>query len=97
MSAYIVFIRDKMKDAAAYAAYGPKAVETLAAHPARPLAVNGALTPIEGTCPDGVVIIEFPSVEAAKAWYDSPAYQAVVGERLGATEGRAVIVEGLGG
>jgi len=57
--------------------------------------LNGALTPVEGTCPDGVVIIEFPSVEAAKAWYHSPAYQACVGERLAATEGRAVIVEGL--
>jgi uncharacterized protein (DUF1330 family) len=97
MSAYFVFVRDKMKDPAAYAAYGQKAGASLASHPARPLAVNGALTSIEGQCPDGVVIIEFPSVEAAKAWYDSPAYQEAVGQRLAATEGRAVIVEGLPG
>jgi uncharacterized protein (DUF1330 family) len=97
MSAYFVFIRDQMKDPAAYAAYGQKAVAGLAAHPARPLAANGALTAVEGACPDGVVIIEFPSVEAARAWYESPDYQAIVGERLAATEGRAVIVEGLPG
>lgn len=97
MSAYFVFVRDKMKDAAGYAAYGQKAVASMAAHPGKPLAANGALLPIEGAPADGVVIIEFPSVEAAKAWYDSPAYQACVGERLAATEGRAMIVEGLPG
>ncbi len=97
MSAYFVFVRDKMKDAAGYAAYGQKAVASLGAHPGKPLAANGALTPVEGAPADGVVIIEFPSVEAAKAWYDSPAYQACVGERLAATEGRAMIVEGLPG
>ena len=97
MSAYFVFVRDKMKDAAAYAAYGQKAVASMSGHEARPLAANGALTPVEGAPADGVVIIEFPTVEAAKAWYHSPAYQACVGERLGATEGRAMIVEGLPG
>jgi uncharacterized protein (DUF1330 family) len=97
MSAYFVFVRDKMKDAAGYAAYGQKAVASLASHPARPLAANGALTPVEGERADGVVIIEFPTVEAAKAWYHSPAYQACVGERLAATEGRAMIVEGVPG
>lgn len=97
MSAYFVFVRDRMKDAAGYAAYGQKAGASFTGHEARPLAVNGALTGVEGERPDGVVIIEFPSVEAAKAWYHSPAYQACVGERLAATEGRAMIVEGLPG
>ena len=45
--------------------------------------------------PDGVVIIEFPTVQAAKDWYHSPAYQEIIGERLGATVGRSVIVEGF--
>ena len=42
-----------------------------------------------------MVVLEFPTVEAAKAWYHSPAYQAVIGERLAASSGRAVIVEGV--
>ena len=97
MAAYFISFRDTMKDAAAYAAYLQKAGPTLADHPgAKVVVANGALTPLEGALPDGVVIIEFPSVEAAKAWYDSPAYQAVLGERLAATAGRAVIVEGAG-
>ena len=71
-----------------------KSRPSLADRSARVLVGNGALTPLEGECPNGVVIIEFPDVQAAKDWYESPAYQAVVGERLAATEGRAVIVAG---
>lgn len=95
MPAYFISFRDNMKDAARYAAYGQKAGASLAGRDARVVVANGPLTPVEGAPPDGVVIIEFPSVEAARAWYDSPEYQAVVGERLAATEGRAVIVEGV--
>ena len=96
MSAYFISFRDSMKDAARYAAYLQKAGPSLADREARLLVANGALTPLEGQCPDGVVIIEFPDLQAAQDWYDSPAYQAVIGERLAATEGRAVIVEGPG-
>jgi uncharacterized protein (DUF1330 family) len=94
MAAYFISFRDTMKDAARYAAYLQKAGASLAGREARVVVANGALTPLEGALPDGVVIIEFPHVQAAKDWYDSPAYQAIVGERLAVTEGRAVIVEG---
>ncbi len=94
MSAYFISFRDTMKDPARYAAYLEKAVLTLDGREARVLVANGALTPLEGGCPDGVVVIEFPDTKAARAWYESPQYKAVIGERLAATEGRAVIVEG---
>jgi uncharacterized protein (DUF1330 family) len=96
MSAYFVVFRDEMKDAAGYAAYGQKAGASFAGHDAKVHVLNGKFTPLEGEAPDGVVIIEFPTVEAAKAWYESPEYQAVLGQRLAATRGRAVIVEGMG-
>ena len=95
MPAYFIAFRDKMKDAAKYAAYLEKAGPTIASHPSRLLVANGALTPLEGALPDGVVVIEFPDVAAARAWYESPEYQAILGERLAVTEGRAVIVEGV--
>jgi len=95
MPAYFIAFRDKMKDAAKYAAYLEKAGPTINSHPSRLLVANGALTPLEGASPDGVVVIEFPDVAAARAWYDSPEYQAIIGERLAVTEGRAVIVEGM--
>ncbi len=94
MTAYFIAFRDAMHDPARYAAYLQKAGPSLAGHDVTPLVANGPVTPLEGEPPDGVVILAFPSVEAARAWYDSPAYQAVIGERLAATSGRAVIVEG---
>jgi uncharacterized protein (DUF1330 family) len=61
----------------------------------KPLVVYGALEPLEGKAPDGIVMLEFPTVEAAKAWYNSPEYQAAVPHRLKAADYRAVIVQGL--
>ena len=97
MAAYFVVFRDSMSDPERYAAYLQAALPTAAGRPARILVMNGTLTPVEGECPDGVVIVEFPDVQAAKDWYQSPEYQAVVGERLACTKGRAVIVEGMPG
>ena len=41
------------------------------------------------------VIIKFESAEKAKAWYNSKEYQAVVGKRLAATSGFAVLSEAM--
>jgi len=38
------------------------------------------------------VILEFPSVESAQAAFASPDYQAVIGERLAATDPRSAII-----
>src|ERR671919_1740009 len=41
--------------------------------------VHGAEVDVmEGPWPGTVVVIEFPDVSAAHAWYDSPAYQAIL-------------------
>jgi uncharacterized protein (DUF1330 family) len=43
-----------------------------------------------------VVLVEFPSYEGAKAFYDSELYKAARAQREGATEFfNAIIVEGL--
>ena len=49
---------------------------------------GGALSPREGEWDGDVIIIRFPSVEAATSWYDSPAYQAIVPLRTANSEGR---------
>ena len=47
---------------------------------------------IEGEPPGPqTVVLKFESVEKAREWYDSPDYQAVVGKRLTATTGFAII------
>jgi uncharacterized protein (DUF1330 family) len=44
-----------------------------------------------------VVLLEFPSMEKAKAWYDSPEYQAILKLRLAAADANFVFVEGWEG
>ncbi|MBN2623945.1 MAG: DUF1330 domain-containing protein [Acidimicrobiales bacterium] len=59
--------------------------------------VHGAEVEVhEGDWPGTVVIIEFPDVEAARQWYDSPAYQAILPLRTDHIEGEAIIVDGVG-
>ena len=46
-----------------------------------PLIAYGATEALEGDAPDGVVLVQFPTVEDAKAWYNSPNYQAAIPHR----------------
>jgi uncharacterized protein (DUF1330 family) len=41
------------------------------------------------------VVLEFPSLEAAKGYFESPEYQAAKRERAGAAEADIQIVEGV--
>lgn len=57
---------------------------------------GGAVEVIEGDwVPERVVIAKFPSVAAAKAFYDSPEYGKARAAREGAAIMRLVIVEGV--
>jgi uncharacterized protein (DUF1330 family) len=94
MAAYIVFTRESTRDASELATYSQKVGATLAGHPVTVLAAYGHHEVIEGPDVEGVVILEFPTFEAAKAWYDSPAYRQVREHRFRGSEYRAVIVEG---
>ncbi|MBD0745382.1 DUF1330 domain-containing protein [Streptomyces sp. CBMA152] len=59
--------------------------------------VHGATLEVrEGTWPNALVVIAFPDIAAARAWYDSPEYQALLPLRTNHIEGDAVLVEGVG-
>jgi uncharacterized protein (DUF1330 family) len=90
---YIVFV-EKPGDPAEIAEYRKLGLPTIAA--AKPkflVRPGGEVITVEGDEVDVVVALEFPSVEAAKAWYYSPDYQAALQHRLGTAKNRAVIVE----
>ena len=79
-----------------YREYQAGAGPTIQASGAELVAFDVAAETIEGTPPGPqTVIIKFESTEAAKAWYNSEEYQAVVGKRLEATEGFAVISQSM--
>ncbi len=82
-------------DPEAYAGDQALAPAAFAAHGARFLARGGAHEVMEGPSLDRHVVIEFPSLQAAKACYASPEYQAARGRRDGAATAHVVIVEGL--
>lgn len=57
---------------------------------------NAKVDVIEGRWPGTIVIIEFPDAAQARAWYESPAYQAILPLRLRHIEGDAILVAGVG-
>ncbi len=60
-----------------------------------PLAIYGALESLEGEAPDGVVVLQFPTMQDAREWYNSPEYQAALVHRKKGARYRAFIVEGI--
>ena len=93
MPAYIVAEID-VTDPAGYEPYKKMAGESIQRHGGKFLARGGSTVSLEGDKPKRVVVIEFPSVEAAEAFYRAPDYQAAVKIRQKASKGRLFIVEG---
>jgi uncharacterized protein (DUF1330 family) len=91
-----VIVDVDVKDPEKYAEYRAKAPATIAASGGRYLVRGGEVTHVEkGWDFHRFVILEFPSVDAAKTWYNSPAYQRILPIRLKSTKSRMAFVEGL--
>jgi uncharacterized protein (DUF1330 family) len=95
VSAYLVF-HNRVHNREQVQAYLAKAIETLAAHQHEVLVLDEDSQAVEGPLEwPRTVIVKFDSRAAAMAWYNSPEYQEILPMRLGATEGFAVLVDGL--
>lgn len=64
-------------------------------HTAKPLAYYGAIETLEGPEAAGCVIVEFPDMDAARAWYQSPAYQEARKSRFQGADYRVFLTAGL--
>lgn len=96
MAAYLIVMRSEpIQNADAMAEYQRRTREIRPAVTLKPAVVYGAIHPLEGEAPDGMVMLEFASVADAKAWYEDPSYQAALPHRLKAADHRAFIVEGM--
>jgi uncharacterized protein (DUF1330 family) len=95
MSAYVIANVD-VRDLEAYEAYRSRTRETIEAHGGRFIVRGGAIDVLEGE-PEvhRLVIIEFPDREAARGWYESPEYQAILPLRTSTSTGALFIVEGF--
>lgn len=95
MAAYII-ADVRVTDPVAYEEYRRQVAPTLAQYGGRFLVRGGAAMPLEGGWePNRIVVLEFESVERARAWYESPEYAPLLRLRQGASEGRFILAEGL--
>ena len=95
MPAYLIANVD-VHDPDAYAGYGAQVPGTLEAYGGRFVVRGGASEVLEGEFqPKRVVVLEFPDMETLKAWYDSDAYQGIVGIRWEAATASVIAVEGV--
>ena len=79
-----------------YALYEQGFMEVFVRYEGKMLAVDEAPQVWEGqwTC-SRTVLIEFPSVEAAKAWYNSTEYQQLASHRWAASNANIALLEGV--
>jgi uncharacterized protein (DUF1330 family) len=95
MPAYVLVDLDVL-DAEDYKEYRAKAPPLVTAHGGRYLVRGGKQVHVEpGWDLHRTVVLEFPSMAAANAWYHSPEYQRILPIRLRSTRSRMVFLEGL--
>jgi uncharacterized protein (DUF1330 family) len=96
MAAYCLFDIVEVTDPARMDDYRSRVGPVVEQYGGRYLAVGGKADVVEGSLPLVFpVIVEFPSLEQAHRWYDSPEYRDLKALRLSATRGNAVFIEGL--
>lgn len=78
-----------------YQKYAQQTAATLEPYGGKFLVRGGQPETVEGNWKTKrIVIIEFPSVEQAKTWYDSPEYEAIKGIRQRSAVSNILIVHG---
>ena len=101
MTAYVIFDVPPGGDLEAMKPYREKAFDTLTPYGGRPIVRGGEIDVREvrqdqAWTPTRLLILEFPTLAAARAWYESPEYQALLPIRLKARgPDNMLIVDGI--
>lgn len=95
MSAYAVAIIRETRFGPEVREYLERIDETLSPYFGKFRVHGGPYHVLEGAWSGDLVVIEFPSLEHAKLWYDSPAYQAIKPLRVNNTDGVVFLVSGV--
>jgi uncharacterized protein (DUF1330 family) len=95
MPAYVL-VDITVKDAETYERYKQLAPPTIAAYGGRYLVRGGATEALEGTwTPTRIAVLEFPTVERAREWWNSPEYAPAKAMRQASAQTDMLLVEGL--
>lgn len=95
MSAYVVMIRRSVTDESEMATYRERARLAREGHDVTPIAAYGAFDILEGAALDGLAINRFPSMDAAREWYESGPYQQAMAHRHRGADYEVILVEGV--
>jgi uncharacterized protein (DUF1330 family) len=95
MSAFMVYLRNRILDLDEMKIYEDSAPGASSGHHITPLAYYGAVETLEGPGVDGAVIVQFPSMADAMAACNDQRYQEALKHRLKGAEYRVFITEGL--
>jgi len=94
MSAYVV-VEVVITDPEQYERYKSAAAPSVEAAGGRYLARGGEVDTFEGAAPARAVVLEFPTLDAARAWYHGEAYTAARALRAAACDARMFAVDGV--
>jgi uncharacterized protein (DUF1330 family) len=94
MTAYVL-AQMSIHDRPRYDSYASRFLPTLRAYDGRLLVADERPELIEGTFPmEKVVLIEFPDRDTAMRWMQSDAYQEISKDRVAATTGVTLFLQG---
>ena len=86
MAAYVIAL-GQIHDPERFDTYLEAAMPTLAPHAAEILSIEDSAEVLEGEAPfPRVVLLKFPSKQAALSWKNDPAYQAAAEHRLASSD-----------
>jgi len=95
MPGYLIF-EIEITDADAWEDYRRVAGPVMAASGGRFLVNSSAPVPLEGGWrPKTISVVEFPSFDSARAFYESDAYQRTLPLRQRASVGKGILVDGF--
>jgi uncharacterized protein (DUF1330 family) len=94
MAAYVI-VDIEVHDPVRYAQYREMATPTVAAFGGRYLVRGGGVSILEGSWPTSrFVVLEFPTKEQARAWWDSDLYRPAKALRHQTATTKMILVEG---
>ena len=96
MAAGYILAYVDVTDPVQYEQYKTLSTKAMQAHGAEPLVRGGKTEPLEGEWnPTRMVVLKFPSYDAAKTFYNSEEYRAARNARAKAANMNMIVVEGI--
>jgi uncharacterized protein (DUF1330 family) len=87
-----------VRDAEAFQVYRKRAAASIEHYGGRYLVRGGAIETLEGDWhPRTLIVVEFPDIDRARAWYRSPEYDRALEVRDQALSRNLILVDGITG